>query len=183
MADYYAYSGTDTTWYTWNNDATSSANTCWQSWTSGTYGTSETYGANSVTVASRGNAASPSPEERARIEQDRQRLARESEERERSRRESGQRAEALLKSLLTDDQRKSLEEMKRFAIRSETGKPYRIRLESSMNVDELDEQGKVLNTYCLVPKEPLPLCDNLAIQKLMLETAEAEFLRIAAKRR
>lgn len=175
----YASSSTasdNSTWYIWNDQTSSS--TCWQTWSSGTTAGN--------TFVAQGDQpvvwVAPSTEELSAIEQDRQRFAHEMEEREQRRKESNARAEALLKSLLTDDQRRSLEQMKQFAIRSQTGKPYRIRLSGSMNVDELDEQGKVLHTYCLVPKENLPLHDNLAIQKLMLETAEADFLRIANRR-
>jgi len=87
------------------------------------------------------------------------------------------RAEALLKAFLTPEQRKQLAEMSAFLVKSETGKTYKISKKKSRNVTLLGQGGQPILGYCAVAD--VPLADQMLTQKLMLETNEAEFCRLA----
>ncbi len=62
------------------------------------------------------------------------------------------------------------------------GKVRRYRIEKGWagNVFLIDEKGKKAEKFCIHPmKEEIPVCDSLLAQKLLLESDEGEFLRIA----
>jgi hypothetical protein len=56
---------------------------------------------------------------------------------------------------------------------------YRIRQGRSMNIDVIDREGKVTRRLCAYPSHTIPDCDTMLAQKLMLETGEDDFLKIA----
>jgi hypothetical protein len=91
------------------------------------------------------------------------------------------RAELLLTSILTDAQRETWEKEKFFEI-VVAGKVYRLRERGNYAQRvQLVEAGKPLVEYCIHPSatHELPAPDVLLAQKLLLETNELEFLRIA----
>ena len=58
-------------------------------------------------------------------------------------------------------------------------KRYRIHKGRTGNIQLLDGQDKVIKCFCIHPREQCPLDDNVLAQKLLLETNEEEFLRVA----
>lgn len=92
-------------------------------------------------------------------------------------RESQARAKALLWSYLSNQQRDQLFLLNYFVVKgSRSGKVYRIANAFQGNI--IREDG---HTYCLVPEEPMPQWDQLLAQKLMIETQEQRFLKLAAR--
>jgi roadblock/LC7 domain-containing protein len=88
-------------------------------------------------------------------------------------------AKRLLYSMLTDYQKRMYRKHKYFHVVSETGKKYRLKHGDTMNV-YLIEDGKPVKKYCIHPTN-VPVEDTLLAQKLMLETDEKAFLKIANK--
>jgi len=120
-----------------------------------------------------------SPEERARRE-GLERLAREQEtRRHQERRAADERAERLLLSSLTPEQRDDYKRRACFYLYTKSGKRYRIERGWSGNVHLVDDTGKPLHRYCAHPAIHVPEPDNMLAQKLMLETDEPAFLRVA----
>lgn len=67
----------------------------------------------------------------------------------------------------------------RFQVRgSQSGDVYTILRGRTNNV--IRQRGNYARAYCSVPDLPLPLADQLLIQKLYLETNESGFLEKAA---
>ncbi len=88
------------------------------------------------------------------------------------------RAESLLLSALTPDQTKDFRKTSEFTVISKDGKrTYRITYGIAGNVI-LIEKGKPVARYCIHPTG-IPTEDVMLAQKLMLETDEESFLRIA----
>jgi len=56
---------------------------------------------------------------------------------------------------------------------------YRINRGFTQNVELLDKDGRPMKRLCIHPEIRVPNADNMLAQKLMLETNEAEFLRLA----
>lgn len=115
--------------------------------------------------------------EQRRVEAERRNA--EEERREKAAAEADVRAEELLRSLLTPEQIDNLEKQSAIIVKSEMGKQYRIKRGWSGNVEELDDSGKPIASYCAHPGEVVPRADNMVAQLLMLKTQEAEFLRTA----
>jgi hypothetical protein len=68
-----------------------------------------------------------------------------------------QKALALLKEWLSPAQRARFERYGHFhVIGSRTGKRYRIRHNRAVNIDELDERGTQVATWCFGPEEIFP---------------------------
>lgn len=152
----------------------SSSTAAWTTWTCATSGTSDS--ATWITWNSTDGTSNP-----GRIPTTEEREARrlESERKDQERLEAKNRAEELLKLCLTEEQREHLEEMSSFVIESELGKKYCIRKGRVQNVFELDDNDKHIAQLCAHPISNVPDFDTMLAQKLMLETNEAEFLRIA----
>lgn len=99
------------------------------------------------------------------------------------------RAERLLTNHLSREQQRDLKQHGFFKLyvndKKGQSKIYRIRRGRSMNVDLVRElPGGVLEpiqTLCAHPEMMVPDADTMLVQKLMLETCEEEFLRIANK--
>lgn len=94
--------------------------------------------------------------------------------------EAKRKARALLTAQLTPQQRDSLERLGYFDV-DIAGKQYRIRQGTHGNV-RLLEAGKETVSFCAQPNG-VPAEDAMLAQKLMLETDEAAFLRVANARR
>ena len=85
----------------------------------------------------------------------------------------------LLLQCLTPEQRAEFKRSKAFRVRGPSGQQYRITYGNAGNVEALMPTGAVSRRLCAGPLE-LPVPSIMLAQKLMLETQEAEFLRIAA---
>jgi len=100
------------------------------------------------------------------------------------RQEARVRAEALLRSHLTEQQRITLANRGWFIVEGgRSGTRYRIRASGVVgNVDVLEADllgERVLHRLCAHCDHAIPLHDHLLAQKLMLEADEDDFLRIA----
>ena len=181
--------GTSTTWIVWvRNNATSSSTTdiVWGEWVN--YGTtaSNVWGAWTATTSSANfvplpHAYQPVPETEeqraARIERERQQ-AEERQRREAERVAAQERAEQLLRDQLTIEQAAQLVQGNYFEVISESGKRYQVTRGIQGNVFAYDGARRV-GRYCIHPDTDVPVGDVMLAQKLMLETCEREFLRIA----
>ncbi len=93
-------------------------------------------------------------------------------------------AEATARALLIDnldaDQRKQFEAAQTFEVLSRDGKRiYQVRYGKAGNVF-LMKNGKPVSKFCIHPTDSrIPTEDVMLVQKLMIEGAEEEFLRIA----
>ena len=96
-----------------------------------------------------------------------------------ARKAAGERAERLLVACLSSAQRGELQTAGWFEVQSSRGRRYRIRRGRVRNVIEVDMLGRTLRTYCCHPFDGVPDADTMLAQKLMLETQEDEFLRLA----
>jgi len=86
-------------------------------------------------------------------------------------------AKELLDAFLTPEQQQTMEKINAIAVKSQNNKTYLVK--KGERVQELNDAGKVVAEYCIVPQAQLPLHDRMLIQKLMLENNEAEFLKTA----
>jgi len=97
-----------------------------------------------------------------------------------AREQAQNRAEQLLLGNLTTDQIVHYEKQRCFYVRGgATGRQYRIRRGTQMNVDVLDDHSRVITKLCFVPVGDLVEGDILLAQKLALELFETEVLRTA----
>lgn len=95
------------------------------------------------------------------------------EERRAQRVEASQRAEELLRACLNAEQRDQLTALDRFSVTVPSGRTYWIHRGYAGNVRS---EG---SRYCIHGPMDLPYADQMLMQKLLLETDEAEFLRVA----
>jgi hypothetical protein len=96
------------------------------------------------------------------------------------RRIAEQKGLALLKEWLSPAQLAQYEKYGYFEVMGgDSGKRYRIRATSQMNVDELDEQGARTAAYCFGPEGELPIGDVMLAQKIALENNEQAALALA----
>jgi hypothetical protein len=109
------------------------------------------------------------------LEQEKQRLY---EERQKKEAEAKQRAEALLRSCLTPQQQEELDRLNHFHLLV-GDRRYRIKRGRSRNIELLDESGRPIKKLCAHPGEYVPDADTMLAQKLMLETDEEAFLKLA----
>ena len=61
-------------------------------------------------------------------------------------------------------------------------KRYRIHPGRQMNVDQLDERGRQVETLCFLPEKYVPVSDVMLAQKIMLENDEPAALGVAVRR-
>lgn len=173
-----------TVWYSWNaNIATGSAMTSniWVSWNDG-------YSSIAGNVIYAPQVKQRTPEEQAadqaRWREEMERSRREMAEQDKKRQEIEARAHELLLEFLDEHQKKEYQEKKYFHLEvldSKTNEKKRYRIEKGFagNVRRVDEQGKILKRYCIHTRERLPDEDCMLTQKLLLETNEEHFLRVA----
>jgi hypothetical protein len=94
--------------------------------------------------------------------------------------EARERGMRLLMANLTAAQREQLDRYGYFdVIGGETGRRYRIRFGRELNVDELDDFGKRISSWCFFPEGDLVTGDVMLSQKVALETFEREALRVS----
>ena len=121
--------------------------------------------------------------EAARRELQRQERLRRNARERRFKEAAEQRAHALLISMLTPEQRAELEEKKHFHLtvydKDGSHRVYRIERGYAGNVKLLGADGQPIKRYCIHADSRLPHEDQMLAQKLLLESNEAEFLRIA----
>lgn len=91
-----------------------------------------------------------------------------------------QRSLQLLLSCLTPAQRAEYQRLRAFTVQGASGRRYRITYGTTANIEVLAPAGWVDHRLCAGP-EGLPAPAVMLAQKLMLESREAEFLRIAAR--
>lgn len=155
---------TSSTWDAWNYYAPRRRDSVWYAWN----------GATSTTTANL------YVEPRV-VETDEQRAAREERERQRAAdaAEAKARATELLLSVLDEQQAADFLERKEFTVEGSDGKRYLIREGRMHNVFEIDEDGNRVVEICGHVRPHIPNEDNLAAQKLALETDAPRFLQIA----
>lgn len=86
----------------------------------------------------------------------------------------------LLLERLSPSQRTDFLRWRYFVVRGESGQRYRVTYGMNGNIEVLTPLGVVDHRLCAGPSG-VPIPGVLLAQKLMLETQEAEFLRIAAR--
>jgi hypothetical protein len=95
-----------------------------------------------------------------------------------------QKALTLLREWMSPAQLARFESYGHFeVIGSRTGKRYRIRYNRVVNIDELDERGAQVATWCFGPEGNLPRGDIMLAQKIALENDEEAALAIAIQHR
>lgn len=95
------------------------------------------------------------------------------------RQQASERAEMLLLEHLSEQQRAEWRENGYFTVVGGSGRRYRIKRGRQHNIDELDSNGRRIANLCGHVGDAVPDEDNVLIQKLMLETDEEQFRRIA----
>ena len=95
-------------------------------------------------------------------------------------RQASQRALALLRRCLDASQRAEFERTRGFVVCSPSGRRYRITYGTTANIDLVGEGGEILCRLCARPLD-VPAPAVMLAQKLMLESQEADFLRLAAR--
>jgi hypothetical protein len=94
--------------------------------------------------------------------------------------EAEERADELLHSWLSPDQRNQYDEHGYIeVVGSDTGKRYRIHHGRTVNIQELDAAGRHACRWCFGPRDWFPTGDFNLAQKIALETFESEALAIA----
>jgi hypothetical protein len=94
--------------------------------------------------------------------------------------ESEVRGLRLLREWLSPKQLAQFDAHKYFdVIGCQSGKRYRLRYGTQMNIYELDPAGRPLSGWCFVPKDGLVPGDVVLAQKIALETDELAAMRIA----
>jgi hypothetical protein len=89
---------------------------------------------------------------------------------------------SLLKGWLSPEQLAQYEFYRYFdVIGRQSGKRYRIRYGTGMNICEIDSRGRMLAGLCFVPSETLVAGDVMLAQKLALETDEWSALAVARR--
>jgi len=86
----------------------------------------------------------------------------------------------LLRENLTASQREQYDKRRYFdVIGGQTGRQYRVHDISTVNVEELDSEGKCVRKLCFHPRGPLVAGDVMLAQKIALELYELEALYVA----
>ena len=94
-------------------------------------------------------------------------------------RRARERSLSLLVRCLAPAQRAEFARSHAFKVRGESGQQYRITYATTANIEVLTQSGIVGRRLCAGPVG-VPTPAAMLAQKLMLETRESEFLRIAA---
>jgi hypothetical protein len=93
-----------------------------------------------------------------------------------------QRAKVLLMEHLDEEQKKSLEKDRKFIVHScDKKRVYVIKHGRAGNIELLNDEGIAVAKFCIHPAIQCPDEDTMLAQKLLLETNEAQFLKIANK--
>lgn len=197
------YTTTDCTfatrvWRTWTTattcDTTSTcsggvstrSSTVWAVWASS--GTSDrqwkrvsspAYKPRELTAEEKVAAARAEEERKERLRLEAERLAAEEAKRKAEEEVADKRAEELLVAALDAEQKAEYAKDKTFCVRTRTGRRYRIRRAWSGHVARLGDCGREVERLCAHPSNRVPLPDNMLIAKLMLDTDEDRFRKVA----
>jgi len=169
-------------WY--SADTSTSSSKCWTHWNHHWYTTSTS---TTITTAVYVDDVYRWTDGDVRVGQAEQTTAREQQAREeqaREREEANKRAEALLHSLLSQEQLSQYRKQRTFdVLTTRTGETRRYRIEHGVagNIYRLDDNGKPVERFCIHidQRAGYPVADNLIVQKLLLEADEEQFLQIA----
>jgi hypothetical protein len=97
-----------------------------------------------------------------------------------STREAHARGIQLLEENLSPAQTKQFKQCGYFdVVGGETGRRYRIRYGSQMNVEQFDTKGRPVCWLCFMPEGGLVVGDIMLAQKLALELFESQTLKVA----
>ena len=100
--------------------------------------------------------------------------------RRKDRKRARRRARRLLVANLNPEQRRELKRKGHFHVAGSKGNIYRIASSLPFNVRLAGEARRSRIFFCLEAEDPdLPMEDVMLAQKLLLETDEGEFLRLA----
>ena len=163
----------DTTWAQWNTNSITVTNATYDPQL--IWGTWVTANGRSRRVQREEwvEAATPSPEDLAAAVERQAAEARRLDDLRQRNREANERAEALLESCLTTQQLDDLDTIDAFRVTAASGRQYVIHRGYAGNVESEGFR------YCIHGPSDLPHADQMLMQKLLLETDEAAFLRIA----
>ena len=90
-----------------------------------------------------------------------------------------EKAEELLLTSLTDQQRMEYLDTQEFRVRGNaTGTTYILQRKHQINIISLDKYGNKLEKFCIVPDENVPVEDHMLAQKLIIENDERWFIAI-----
>lgn len=95
-------------------------------------------------------------------------------------------AEALLMSLLSPEQRDHYRRLQCFEVlttRNGERRRYQIRQGIAGNIYRLDESGAAIESFCIHAAGDYPTADHMVAQMLMLQSNEEQFLRVANRTR
>jgi hypothetical protein len=96
--------------------------------------------------------------------------------------EAWERGLQLLEEHLSPEQRRQYDASGYFDVTGgASGRRYRIRQGSSMNIEQLDKKGRRVCTLCFMPTGRLVTGDVMLAQKVALEAFERDALKIANK--
>lgn len=194
--DYGAGEDTWSVWTTTSTMTTSTSTAIWTGWCENTTAATSTItlAVPSHVVWARWNvqgellSASGPPRPRVRTAEeiardDAARLAYQAEQRaaEKARVDAMDRARLLLVSNLSPLQQQQFYKESSFVVEGKNGFRYRIRQGRMGNVDVVNREGIVVDRLCAHPREFVPDFDTMLAQKLMLETDEDAFWRVANK--
>ena len=99
---------------------------------------------------------------------------------ERSHLHSEERSQGLLRQWLSPDQAEQYDKFQLFeVVGSDTGTRYRIRLGTTMNVEEIAANGRIARRWCFAPEGAPAAGDVMLAQKIALETFELDALAVA----
>lgn len=104
------------------------------------------------------------------------------EVRRKARESADAKADRLLKTILSAEQRVQYERERAFDVivgRTGERRRYRIKHGWAGNVFVVDDRGREVERLCIHPSVQVPIADNLVAQKLLLEADEATFRRTA----
>ncbi len=92
------------------------------------------------------------------------------------------RSTRFLKKNLSPAQLQQFKQHRHFdVIGGQTGKHYRIRPGTSLNIDEYDAEGGKVTSWCFVPEGHLATGDVMLAQKFALELFEDDALAVASR--
>jgi hypothetical protein len=182
---YYYSTGTSdtTTWSTWTGTSTASATTTyadvtWNEWQPATEQPQPVQMPQRSYQQAYQGVYAPPPMSAQDIERALEAGCQEVLARKAAKKKAEKKAEKLLLESLNKEQKKHWKERQEFVVLSQSGRKFRIVAGRTKNVHEIDEHGNRLTDFCIVAND-VPVPDQLLAQKLLLEHAEAEFLRLA----
>ena len=94
-------------------------------------------------------------------------------------REAQERAESLLREMLTEEEYRQLDRRGYLEVRSPSHADRVYRIPRHQGQVKVYEGGAPVMALCVQPVEPIPEADTILMHKLMIEGNEEEYLRLA----